>query len=226
LTQSSGEGDRVKYLLGKLRGVFARPLALCALVAGLAIWNVEPARADTWSFAYTGSGVSAGGTFTGTWTGTFFSITSITGTRNGAPITGLFGTDNYYVAVLGTYIPSLKIQYNTTTGSYTLGWVDWSDNPNLGAFIGYPGGHPVSTEASHPTFSTQDTRDGDVGTLAYGLCDHGSAGCTQVNLTVVPEIQVSAGMSALSIIFLTGLLFRELFSRRRLAQRLPTASSL
>jgi hypothetical protein len=212
----------VKRLLKKLRGAWAKPLALCALVAGLAMWNAQPARADTWSFAYTGSGVSAGGTFTGTWTGTFYSITSITGTRNGVPITGLFGTNNYYVAVLGAFIPSLKIQFNTATGAYTLGWVDWSDNPSLGAFIGYPGGQPVGTEASHPTFSSQDTRDDHVGTLAYGLCDNGSPGCTQVNLTVVPEIKVSAGLSALAVLFLVALIFREFFFRRRLA----TASTL
>lgn len=208
-------------LLDVLRGVFAKPLALFALVAGLTMGAASPARGETWNFSYTGAGVSAAGTFTGVWMGTYFNITSITGTRNGAAITGLFGTNNYYVATLGAFLPSLKIQFNTTSGQFTLGWVDWSGNPNLGAFIGYPGGATVGTEASHPTFSSIDTRDNQVGRLAYGLCDNGANGCSRVTLTVqavpVPEINASAGLGALAVLFAIGLLFREMFSRRRWA---------
>jgi hypothetical protein len=214
----------MNWLLGIARRLVCRPLALGAIAGALVLTSAPPARADTWNFAYTGSGVSAAGTFTGTWTGSYFSITSITGTRNGAPITGLFGTDNYYVAVLGTFIPSLKIQFNTTTGAFTLGWVDWSYNANLGAFVGYPGGAPVGTEASHPTVSTIDTRDNQIGPLAYGLCDQGRPGCTQVQLSVVPEIAAAGAAGPLALFFLVALMFREMFQRRRAALAPPTAS--
>jgi hypothetical protein len=207
------------------RRTLVKGLAACALALGLSVAAIDTARGETWNFSYTGSGVSAAGTFTGAWNGSFFDIVSISGVRNGVAITGLFGTNNYYVATLGAFLPSLKVQFNTTTGSFTLGWVDWAANPNLGSFIGYPGGGAVGTEASHPTFPSVDTRDDTVGTLAFGLCDNGLAGCTPVSLTItpysepapepVPEIDATSGLGSLAVLLAIVLLFREMFLRRR-----------
>lgn len=207
------------------RRTLVKGLAACALALGLSVATIDTARAESWNFSYTGSGVSAAGTFTGVWNGSFFDIVSITGVRNGVPITGLFGTNNYYVATLGAFLPSLKIQFNTATGSFTLGFVDWAANPNLGAFIGYPGGGRVSTEASHPTFSSIDTRDARTDRLAFGLCDNGRAGCTPVSLTItpaaepepepVPEIDATSGLGSIAVLLAIVLLFREMFLRRR-----------
>lgn len=211
----------MRSLFRTWRRALVKTLAVFALAAGLSVGSVGPARGETWNFSYTGSGVSAAGTFTGVWNGSFFDIVSITGTRNGVAITGLFGANNYYVVTLGAFLPSLKIQFNTANGSFTLGWVNWAPNPNLGSFIGYPGGRIVGTEASHPTFSSIDTRDNTVGRLAFGLCDNGSAGCTPITLTItpvaepVPEIDASAGLGSIAALLAIVLLFRELFLRRR-----------
>lgn len=70
-----------------------RLLTLAAL-SGLA---TLAAHADTFSFSYSGMGIAAAGTFTGTLTASpgVYRIDAVTGTRNGSAITGLDPNADY-----------------------------------------------------------------------------------------------------------------------------------
>jgi hypothetical protein len=69
------------------------PLVVGGAVAGIVVSGASPAQALTWTWNYTdGAGINASGTFTTNDTPNgsgFYTITDITGTRNGIAITGL-----------------------------------------------------------------------------------------------------------------------------------------
>lgn len=63
-----------------------------ATVCFAALSSTPPAQAATWSWDYSAAGIAASGTFTTTDTpdsAGFFTVTAITGSRNGVAITGL-----------------------------------------------------------------------------------------------------------------------------------------
>ena len=70
------------------------PIRLLAAAAGCfaALSSTPPVQAATWSWDYSAAGIAASGTFTTTDTpdsAGFFTVTAITGSRNGVTITGL-----------------------------------------------------------------------------------------------------------------------------------------
>jgi hypothetical protein len=78
------------------------PLVVGGAVAGMVVSGTSPAQALTWNWSATGTGISAGGTFTTNDTpdgSGFYTISAITGNHNGNAITivspgGVGGNDN------------------------------------------------------------------------------------------------------------------------------------
>ena len=79
-----------------------RPIVL----ALIAVCGTLVAHADTFSFSYTGTDITASGVFTGDLTGQagVYDITGITGTRNGVAISGLDNDDPFADQLL--YFPA------------------------------------------------------------------------------------------------------------------------
>ena len=104
-------------------------MRLYSFVAAAALLSVSlAAHADTFNFSYTGTGISASGTFTGGLTGQagVYSITSITGSRNGRAISGLDNNDAFADQLL--YFPA-------TTVSGVLLNPTYVDNDGIAFFV-------------------------------------------------------------------------------------------
>ena len=93
---------------------------------------------------------------------------------------------------------------------FSVGATDYA----FGYIVGY--NNPVATEGP---LSNLDWDNGHpVITYGTGRCVVGQNGCTeitQVQFTQVPEINASAGLEALALLFVFGLMMREMFLRRR-----------
>jgi hypothetical protein len=86
-----------------------------AVVFGIGVVLATPLPAHAsriWDWSYTGTGIAASGTFTTTDTANgsgYYQIVGITGSRNGATITGLQPT--------GTPIPAMSLMPSTTSSA-------------------------------------------------------------------------------------------------------------
>ncbi len=108
-----------------LKSVVAATAVLCA---GLA--SVTSAQAVTWSFSYTGAGITASGLFTTAGAAlTPEPILSVSGTRNGSAITGLVpvGLDPDFI-----YDNNFTVAApNFTSGGFLFGVVGGASNVNV-----------------------------------------------------------------------------------------------
>jgi hypothetical protein len=210
-----------KDFVSAARKALRKPLLVCGMVAGLSMGTAQSASAEAWDFSYSGGGISVAGTINAIWsvTDSLWHIISISGTHNSDAITGLWSEtggpnsagcpggicnrdqDNNFLAGSNFGAPAwpfgtqVDLHFTTAAGSYAFGYI-----------TGY--NLPPATEGSSANLDHPDT----------GRCSIGSPGCveiTQTNFASVPEINASAALEALAIIFLFGALLREMFTRRR-----------
>jgi hypothetical protein len=120
-----------------------------AAVCFAALSSTEPVRAASWSWDYSAAGIAASGTFTTTDTSDlagFYTITAITGSRNGVAITGLEpegsaipGNDPYavddLVSIAGPQLTWSGFGYALADGS----WVNpFSDGSTAWEYLSVP----------------------------------------------------------------------------------------
>lgn len=174
---------------------------LCGLIAGLTLGSAAAAHAQVWDFSYSGSGVSASGTFTvgglvpcdSTFTHTCVSITSITGTHSvGGAITGPW----YPSVASGPGFPGTNDTSDAVSMYFTTGGI----NMAFQYFFATGTGTQYAPCSANSCSSSQPT------SVDASVTPHVDA---------VPEINASAGLEALALLFVFGSLMREMFLRRR-----------
>jgi hypothetical protein len=170
---------------------FVRVLRNFTFTLALGAFAVAPSNASTiWDWAYSGSGITANGTFTTADTPNEiggYLITGITGTRNGVAITGLqpagtpipgnepFNVDNLVFLGPGPQLTSGGFGYSMADGTYS--------NPFYAGFLPTPGyleffsvppftpGMPGPEDTELPIgFSAAPVTTGEPATVGLVLC--------------------------------------------------------
>jgi hypothetical protein len=148
------------------------PLVVGGAVAGIVVSGASPAQALTWNWSYTGTGISASGTFTTNDTpdgSGFYTISGISGTRNGVTISalsapGLLGLNDNRISASSPYLTLFGFTYSWN-GSFVnvdnvLGiWTEGRSPLNFGTNFGL-GAATVNFTASPSTPVPFDTPAG------------------------------------------------------------------
>ena len=154
-------------------------LVLAALTAGIC----GTARADLFTFSYSGSGFSASGTITATLqSGNQYLITGISGTRSGQSITGLIAAGGFTNVPYGTndnllfyppgglYLDTKGFAYTTADGGHWDAYYESGFSPSpYGEAYNVSGGF-TSDGAQHITSINFDAAPGPIpgaGALSY-----------------------------------------------------------